>query len=260
MKIDNRAAYVYGMFLKNGLEPHPGFHVTYANRRYLVSSNGDKRELLEALDTKAEEGEGKKGSRELYNYRNRFAFLRSLHTDQAVGDVFNAVVNDIRNNKVVIIDLPTLRPEMVEFFSIRLASKVFDEALDLYANNELMKVTFLIEEAHNLMQNPKGIFYRLAKEGRKYGIGLIYSTQSPSSIPMDILSQTENFLMKHVSSEDDVKALKRAKIAFDEPIGTFLLNEPVIAVSYIYMEPYQPFPVPVKVKYLDDLLEEIKRT
>jgi hypothetical protein len=65
-------------------------------------------------------------------------------------------------------------------------------------------------------------------------------------------------LVKHVSSEDDVKALKKAKVAFAEPISDFILNEPVIGLSYVYMEPYQPFPVPVQVRLLDDVVEELR--
>jgi hypothetical protein len=182
-----------------------------------------------------------------------------IYSDTKVEEnIFNSVIDDIQSKKLVILDLPSPRPEMVEFFSVRLASSVFDKALDVYPKK--LDTTLLIEEAHNLLSNPQGIFYRLAKEGKKYGIGMLYSTQSPSSIPNEILSQTENFFIKHVSSEGDIRALDKAKVAFDEPVASFILSEPVVAVSYVYMEPYQPFPVPVKIKLLEDIVKELGET
>jgi hypothetical protein len=189
-----------------------------------------------------------------------YLFLAQLHTLNKLENLFSVAVQEAINGRVVIVDLPTISPGMVEFLSVRLAAQLFSEALSRYTGERQQKtdVLVVIEEAHNLLQDPSGIFYRIAKKGRKYGIGMLYSTQSPSAIPSDILAQTENFLVKHVSSEDDVKALKKAKVAFAEPISDFILNEPVIGLSYVYMEPYQPFPVPVQVRLLDDVVEELR--
>lgn len=59
------------------------------------------------------------------------------------------------------------------------------------------------------------IYRRLAKEGAKYHIGMVYSTQSPTTINRDLLGQTENFFVAHLSSEDDVNMLGRVNIAFE---------------------------------------------
>ena len=56
-------------------------------------------------------------------------------------------------------------------------------------------ITIFIEEAHNLL--PKGsdddtsnVWARVAKEGAKYFLGMVYSTQEPSSIQRNILKNT----------------------------------------------------------------------
>lgn len=224
----------------------------------------EKQELLERLNEKAEKSESKEGARELFQYAKRFSFLNDLHISEEVDEFFTSATESAIEGKIVIVDLPTVRPEMVDFLSARLANKVFQSALTRYSNNEseekrLTDVLIVIEEAHNLLSSPEGIFYRIAKEGRKYGIGLLYSTQSPKSIPIDILSQTENFLVKHVSSEEDVEQLRKSKVAFGKPISDFILNEPVLGLSYVYMEPYQPFPVPVQVRKLADVLKGLKK-
>ncbi|MEM4721756.1 MAG: DUF87 domain-containing protein [Candidatus Methanomethylicaceae archaeon] len=268
----NRMAYVYGSLLKAGLLS-PEFTVRLGSQTFSLPTQ--KEELLQALESGAEgntkkggrgsEGNTEGGSRELFRYAKRLSFLRDLHTPEEAEDFFQAAVRSAINGKVVIVDLPTIRPEQVEFISSRLAARLFNEALQRYtqgvgndSQQQKTDVLVVIEEAHNLLAEPSSVFYRLAKEGRKYGIGMLYSTQSPSGIPMDILAQTENFLVKHVSSEEDAKVLKKAKVAFAEPISDFILNEPVVGLSYVYMEPYQPFPVPVQVRLLEELVDELK--
>jgi len=287
-RVPNKMAYVYGALMNAGLEqPNFKFIVKYAKSDYDISDQSQKDTLLERLskriqEDKQQERKGrnsgeessrgtqdnqeaddeplKSTARDLFQWAKRLSFLKSLHTSGSSDDFFSLAVKEAIEGKVVIIDLPTVSPELVEFLSVRLAARLFREALRRYSSEQQKKtdVLIVIEEAHNLLQDPSGVFYRIAKEGRKYGIGMLYSTQSPSAIPSDILAQTENFLVKHVSSEDDVKALKKAKVAFAEPISDFILNEPVIGLSYVYMKPYQPFPVPVQVRLLDDVVEELR--
>jgi len=268
-EVSNKMAYVYGALIKAGLKlPSSQLFVNYDIDRYDISKISEAERLLGKLSEKMQENNrqrrnggdtAKGGARDLFQWAKRLSFLKSLHTPEESGDFFSLAVEKAIEGKVVIIDLPTVSPELVEFLSVRLAARLFKEALRRYSSEQQKKtdVLIVIEEAHNLLQDPSGVFYRIAKEGRKYGIGMLYSTQSPSAIPSDILAQTENFLVKHVSSEEDVKALKRAKVAFAEPISDFILNEPVIGLSYVYMEPYQPFPVPVQVRLLDDVVKEL---
>jgi hypothetical protein len=268
--VSNKMAYVYGALINAGLKlPSFQLFVNYDMDRYNISKISEAERLLGKLSEKMQENNrqrrnggdtAKGGARDLFQWAKRLSFLNSLHTPEGSGDFFSLAVKEAIEGKVVIIDLPTVSPELVEFLSVRLAARLFKEALRRYSSEQQKKtdVLIVIEEAHNLLQDPSGVFYRIAKEGRKYGIGMLYSTQSPSAIPSDILAQTENFLVKHVSSEEDVKALKRAKVAFAEPIADFILNEPVIGLSYVYMEPYQPFPVPVQVRLLNDVVEELR--
>ena len=43
---------------------------------------------------------------------------------------------------------------------------------------------------------------------------MVYSTQSPSTINKELLAQTENFFVGHLSSQDETKALSRIQVAF----------------------------------------------
>ena len=44
---------------------------------------------------------------------------------------------------------------------------------------------------------------------------MIYSTQSPSTISKELLAQTENFFVGHLSSQDEAYALARLQVAFE---------------------------------------------
>ena len=75
------------------------------------------------------------------------------------------------------------------------------------------------EEAHNLFPADEAkitdIYSRIAKEGAKYHIGMVYSTQSPSTISGDLLAQTENFFVAHISAKNEVKTLANLNVAFE---------------------------------------------
>ena len=75
------------------------------------------------------------------------------------------------------------------------------------------------EEAHNLFprddKDMTGVYARFAKEGAKFHIGMVYSTQSPSTVNKELLAQTENFFIAHISSQDEANALAKLQVQYD---------------------------------------------
>jgi DNA helicase HerA-like ATPase len=72
---------------------------------------------------------------------------------------------------------------------------------------------FYFEEAHRLFErddsNLRSIYNKLAKEGAKYRIGLVYGTQSMTTLSPDLLKNTENFFIAHLNDDREVKELVR---------------------------------------------------
>jgi DNA helicase HerA-like ATPase len=101
-----------------------------------------------------------------------------------------------------------------------LSSKIFSHQEQKFTSDTLGEhfVQLYFEEAHNLF--PKdgkdftGVYARFAKEGAKFHIGIVFSTQSPSTINQELLAQTENFFIGHLSSQDEAKALGRVQVQF----------------------------------------------
>ena len=53
------------------------------------------------------------------------------------------------------------------------------------------------------------VFERIAKEGRKYGVGLVVITQRPSEVSRTVLSQCNNFIAMRLTNAEDQAVIKR---------------------------------------------------
>lgn len=123
------------------------------------------------------------------------------------------ISNLVRDGKTIILDLAIGSEEMRNLISDKIARKIFNNNMAMYTEGkEPDYVIFYIEEAHNLIgkdMDLKDTWPRIAKEGAKYKIGLAYSTQEPSSINKNILSNTENWFVTHLNNEDELRTLSK---------------------------------------------------
>jgi len=131
------------------------------------------------------------------------------------------ILKYLDQGKTVILDLGNATDDIRRYFSNILSVDVFSHQESKFVENKLNNhyVQLYFEEAHNLFPvNDKeltGVYARFAKEGAKFHIGMVYSTQSPSTINKELLAQTENFFVGHLSSQDEAHALSRLQIAFE---------------------------------------------
>lgn len=144
---------------------------------------------------------------------------RKYH-DKDAGHFINEIIESLDQGKTVILDLGNADEEIRNYFSLQLSNAVMSHQTDKFTNNKLGNhyIQLYFEEAHNLFPREKkevtSVYSRFAKEGAKYHIGMVYSTQSPTTILSDLLAQTENFFIAHLSSQEEVEALARLNIAY----------------------------------------------
>ena len=98
-------------------------------------------------------------------------------------------------------------------------------------------------------------FVRVAKEGRKFGIGLVAITQRPSAISEEIRSQAENFFTFYMGNSDDIKALVKSNINYDGVISDFIQRETIPGNLY-FVTSSHPFVIPVRVLEFDKMVEK----
>ena len=71
-------------------------------------------------------------------------------------------------------------------------------------------------------------FERIAKEGRKYGIGLVIVSQRPSEVNRTVLSQSSNFIAMRLTNADDQAVIRKL---FPDSIGNYADLLPVLDVG-----------------------------
>jgi hypothetical protein len=170
----------------------------------------DDNALLEML----EPSPGRSGFMILLRYK-------SYH-DQNAGDYQTKILELLDEGQTVILDLGNADEILMEYFSRQLSEAVFYHQIDKFTTNRLGKhyIQLYFEEAHNLFgyndtSDQTTIYRKFAKQGAKFHIGMVYSTQSPSTVNSDLLAQTENFFIAHLASQDDTNKLAKVNIAYD---------------------------------------------
>jgi hypothetical protein len=147
--------------------------------------------------------------------------IRKYHSNSA-GDFVKEILSELDKGLTVIVDLGNADEEVMAYFSRELSEAVFRHQTTKFTNNKLGKhyIQLYFEEAHNLFgyndnSDETSIYRKFAKQGAKFHIGMVYSTQSPSTVNSDLLAQTENFFIAHLASQDDTNKLAKVNIAYD---------------------------------------------
>ena len=146
--------------------------------------------------------------------------FRKYH-DPHAGNFIQEIIDLVDQGQTAILDLGNANPEVMTYFSEELSTELFKHQVDKFTGNQLGDhfVQLYFEEAHNLFPRDEkdtiDIYRRLAKEGAKCHIGMVYATQSVTSINRDLLAQTENFFVAHLSSQDQVDALARVNVEYE---------------------------------------------
>lgn len=143
--------------------------------------------------------------------------FKKYHSAQG-SDVEKQIVKDVNHGKTVLIDLSQTDQVVSTFYSERIAKAVLREQMKNFAEMEADKfanrsVLFYFEEAHNLFRaddkDLTSIYNKLAKEGAKFRIGMIYATQSMTTLSPDLLKNTENFFIAHLNDDREIREIER---------------------------------------------------
>ena len=134
--------------------------------------------------------------------------------DGGSDDPFPAVVKQFLGNSapIRIVDLSGVPNEVAGAGSSAIARTLFSVKLwQKREERESNPVLLVCEEAHRYVPNRGEAQYeaaqdairRLAKEGRKYGIGLMLVSQRPSEVEATVLSQCNSWIVMRITNESD---------------------------------------------------------
>ncbi|KKU75142.1 hypothetical protein A3D62_01830 [Candidatus Kaiserbacteria bacterium RIFCSPHIGHO2_02_FULL_49_11] len=225
----------------------------------------DYPDFFEAQKAKAGQEEGAGARKTIAAIRKR---LRHLIDDgKGVHNTNSQLVEDVckylKQGKTVIIDLSLKDGTDASIISTVLVRKLFEHNKSVYTNdqlNEVIEAVIFVEEAQNvlsdeLVKTNANPFVRCAKEGRKFGLGMVAITQRPSAISDEIRTQAENFFALHMGNSDDIKALVKSNIHYDGVISTFIQRESIPGNLYMVSSD-RAFVVPIRVVEFEKLVKD----
>lgn len=134
--------------------------------------------------------------------------------------------SDAKNGTIAVIDLSLVPAEVVHVVVAVLGRLVF-ESLQRYRrghpDGRVLPTTLVLEEAHTFVRRGhdsegglatpsqlcREVFERIAREGRKFGLGLVVSSQRPSELSATLLAQCNTFLLHRLVNDADQELVSK---------------------------------------------------
>ena len=170
-----------------------------------------------------------------------------------------------KNHQIVIFDMSLLASDILENITA-LLGRLMLEFLQRMGKNKKERgkfpVVLVLEEAHNYIPERKRredkesiskvVFERIAREGRKYGLSLIVSSQRPSELSKTVLSQCNSFIVHRIQNPEDQKYIQTIVPSINEDLlkqlpslaqrTALVFGDCVRAPAQIYMNEANPLP------------------
>jgi hypothetical protein len=186
------------------------FFSKYKTKRGHEWADDDLKAILAFLSRKKQPG----GTPNVSGYI-KLRPIAELHTETGGKAFEDEIVEALRAGRIIIVDLSQGDPAIQTLYSERICRHVFTDAMKHFVSSKPTNfIQFYFEEAHNLFpkrddKDLSQIYNRIAKEGAKLHLGLIYATQEVSSISANILKNTQNWFIAHLNNDDETRELKK---------------------------------------------------
>ena len=186
-------------------------------------------------------------------------------------------------SNVVIIDLSLLASEVLENVTA-LIGRLIHEFLQRLSDpvsgvgRGEYPVVLVLEEAQNYIREgrrteedsiSKLVFERIAREGRKYGLGLVVASQRPSELSKTVLSQCNSFIVHRLQNPEDLRYFREIvpgiygqlldQLPALAPRSALVLGECVQAPALVDMREASPVPKSKNPKFYRSWTQEEKQ-
>lgn len=145
----------------------------------------------------------------------------SITLEQWLNDYIGS--NGAQNGSISVIDLSLVPTEIIQIATAVIARMAL-ESLQRYRklnNGKVLPTVLVMEEAHTFIKRYSQdsddqsasrlcteVFEKIAREGRKFGLGLVLSSQRPSELSPTVLSQCNSFLLHRISNDRDQELVR----------------------------------------------------
>lgn len=167
------------------------------------------------------------------------------------------------NGPIAIVDLSLVPADVLQMLIAVLGRLVFD-VVQRYRrlNGVELPTVIVLEEAHAFVRRSqddssgfnfaaamcRDTFDRIAREGRKFGLGLVLSSQRPSELSQTVLAQCNTFLLHRLMNDRDQEFVKSL---VPEKLGGLLSDLPNLPTRQAILLGWAtPIPVLVEMREL----------
>lgn len=132
-------------------------------------------------------------------------------TEDYLDKVFG-ISDSARDKQLVVIDCSEINADTLELLTGVVSRLIFDYRKKMHGEQRRKSPVHLImDEAHRYIKKDaqyilrENIFEKIAREGRKYSLYLMLSSQRPSELSGTVLSQCGNYIVHRIQNEFDLK-------------------------------------------------------
>jgi hypothetical protein len=141
--------------------------------------------------------------------------LRPFHAPSSRTDYRRKVYEELIAGRIVIVDLHLGPDKVITRLSEQLAEYVMEQQTTAFTSGKQPPhIQAVLEEAHNLFSTERykddlDVWVRMAKQGSKLHLGMLYATQEVTGVDHQVLSNTKNWVVAHLNNSREVAELGR---------------------------------------------------
>lgn len=117
----------------------------------------------------------------------------------------------VKSNQLIILNSSEVNRDILELLTSVINRLIFDYRKKKFGNDRREQpIHIVLDEAHRYIKKDteyllkENIFEKIAREGRKYSLYLIVSSQRPSELSQTVLSQCGNYIIHRIQNEVDM--------------------------------------------------------
>lgn len=152
---------------------------------------------------------------DVFLYNSECEFMRDKESNYKDAEDYLTQVFGISNgnndNQLVTIDSSEVGTDTLELMTSVVSRMLFDYRKKQKGDNRRKNpIHLVLDEAHRYIRKDteyilrENIFEKIAREGRKYSLYLLISSQRPSELSQTVLSQCGNYIVHRIQNEVDM--------------------------------------------------------
>jgi ABC-type dipeptide/oligopeptide/nickel transport system ATPase component len=162
------------------------------------------------------------------------------------------IADDNFTDQLIVVDSSEVGSDVLELMTSVISRMIFDYRKKKQGNDRRKHpVHLILDEAHRYIKKDveyilkENIFERIAREGRKFSLYLLISSQRPSELSSTVLSQCGNYIVHRIQNEVDMKYIYSVLPYFSDDYTT-KIKQAVPGEALIFGN-CVPMPLQVKV-------------